>query len=194
MGLHAQLRSPCLECAEVSEAEHPCKALNVATTGSRVLGRPWASVEDVVCVCVWGGDPSLSSPILLPTPRSWEAQAHPFKSAWESPRAALPSKGRDIKAAAAGSGCGRGGRALGEVASLGSLSSWLGADPPGGRSGPLRVPAGQGREDLRLQSRTELCDLREPLLVSGPRLLQLPASLTSNLRLGLACGRGLLRG
>lgn len=40
-------------------------------------------------------------------------EAHSFKSAWESPGPPSPARAGDIKAAAAGSGCGRGGRALG---------------------------------------------------------------------------------
>lgn len=80
-----------------------------------------------------GGDPSLSSPFLLPTPRSWEAQATrlTLSSRPGVPRAALPSKGRDIKVAAAGSGCGRGGRALGRWLRWAPFHPLGGSRPPG---------------------------------------------------------------
>lgn len=168
MGLHAQPQSPCLECAEVSEAQCPCKALNVANTGSRVLGLPERT---------WCKGRSFSvSPILLPTPGSWEDRccaAHPFKSAWESPGPPSPVRARTSKRPPRDPVAEGGGRALGW---------WLRPAPfhPGWESTPREAALGfgvslqaRGGRTWGMQSSPELCDLRLPLPVSGPRLLQL---------------------
>jgi hypothetical protein len=73
----------------VSEAERPCKALNVATKGP---GAPLGSQEGRVV----GSDPSLPpppnpspNPTVLGRPG---CAAHPFKSAWESPGPPSPAR------------------------------------------------------------------------------------------------------
>ena len=145
----------------------------------RVLERPWAPRKDVllgaILLCP-------HPPILLPTPRSWEDPAArlTLSSRPGSPPGRPPQRGLGHQSGRRGIRLRKGRVGLGEVASPGSLSSRLGADSPGGRSGLQRVPAGQGREDMGMQSCTELCDLCMPLPVSGPQLPQLPASLTSN--------------
>lgn len=171
------------ELREEQTLDGPACTATVPLSGVRRGVRGRASLQGLECCDHWfqglgapvgfregrgvGGDPSLSSPILLPTPRCWEAQAHPFKSAWESPgppslaRAETSKRPlRDPVAEGAGWPWGRWLR-------WAPFHPGWEPTPSGGRSGLLRVPAGQRREDLGLQSRTELCDLRKPLLVSG---------------------------
>lgn len=65
--------------------------------------------------CAVGGERAFSVSLTLlsasPNPGKPGLSGSPFQVGLGVPRAALPSEGWDIKAAAAGSGCGRGGQA-----------------------------------------------------------------------------------
>lgn len=166
MGLREQPQSPCLEFTEMSEAERPCKALSLETKGPGAL---LGSQEGRIV----GSDPSLSPP--TPQPRGLgKTRLHgsPFQVGLGVPRAALPSEGRYIKAAAAGSGCGRGGRALGR---------WLLPAPfhPGWEPTPREAALGFSESLQARGGRTWGCQAAQSCVTSACHCLSLGLGFSS---------------
>lgn len=123
------------------------------------------------------GDPSLSppQPPSFSQPRGPEKpglRGSPFQVGLGVPRAALPSEGWDIKAAAAGSGCGRGGRALGR---------WLCRAPfhPGWEPTPREAALGFCESLQARRGRTWGCKAAQSCVTSACHCLSLGLGFSS---------------
>lgn len=135
----------------------------------------WSALGLPGRTCCW--ERSFSAP----TPQSF-SQPHgpgktrlrgsPFQVGLGVPRAALPSEGWDIKAAAAGSGCGRGGWALGR---------WLRRAPfhPGWEPTPREAALGFSESLQARGGRTWGCKAAQSCVTSACHCLSLGLSFPS---------------